>query len=166
MASPLTSRWKSGSGAASATPCDTTLTIPPVAPPGRSIVASAAGLNRQKLSPTWWLELAHSVPRRPRSRRDSLKSPGSNRSARQDRLAVKRPARLPRIGVGRISGQPDQHRRHSKRQRDVARRRLLHRDEIHVGGRQAKRLPCQTAIEQQRPSGIGASRKLLAQLLL
>ena len=36
--------------------------------------------------------------------------------------------------------------------------------EIHVGGRQAERLPLQPAFEQHRPPGIAAARKGAGQL--
>ena len=65
-----------------------------------------------------------------------------------------------------MPGQPQQHRRHAERQRDLARRRRLQPYEIHVRGRQAHRLPPEAPIQQHRPPGIVRARKARLHLRL
>ena len=73
---------------------------------------------------------------------------------RQHRQPPQRPIRFLVIGVGRVPRQPEQHRRHPERQRDLARRRRLGAHEIHVRRRQRQGLPLQAALEQHRPPGV------------
>ena len=91
-----------------------------------------------------------------RSRAQPLRErPGDAVRQRQHGLPPEGAVGLLVIGVGVVAGNAEQHRRHAEGERDLARRRVLGLDEIHVLGRQRHRLPVEPAFEQQRPAGIG-----------
>jgi hypothetical protein len=64
-----------------------------------------------------------------------------------------------RIGrVGIVARDPEQHRRHAERQRDLARGGVAGFGKVHVRGREAHRLPVEPAFKKQRTPGILSPR--------
>ena len=107
----------------------------------------------------WSTSTCEPQPRPPR--RQPVRKPAQDPLRhRQHGQPPQRPVGLAIIGVGGVARQAEQHRRHSEGQSDLARRRRLQPDEIHVRRRQAHRLPFQPALEQQRPPGIVRAGKL------
>ena len=70
------------------------------------------------------------------------------------------------VRIGVVTGNGEQHRRHAKGQRDLARGRMLGLQKIHVARRQRHRLPVEASFQHQRPSSIGGALILLGECLL
>ena len=95
-------------------------------------LAHSASRSGQRLDLVGVVPESHVLPERRRQ-------PPADRLGEPAPAAVRSCARRrgwpPVVGVGIVAGDAEQHRRHAEGERDLARRRVLGRDEVHVLGR-------------------------------